>query len=158
MVFIKVLWGVIAIIWTFANLLDMQVTDEASQMLVIIAITLLLSLGNNSTDGLLEQIQQHAKKLTEQSKHIADVLDRIEYQLESSAILNTVPPDDVNEVEQTRSVVFSEQDDSPKISDTHLCPKCNSPMKIRTATKGENQGKQFYVCSDYPNCKEVIPA
>ncbi len=39
-----------------------------------------------------------------------------------------------------------------------LCPNCNSPMHIRTATKGEHQGKQFYVCSNYPNCRGVLPA
>ena len=34
-----------------------------------------------------------------------------------------------------------------------LCPKCYSPMVIRTARK---DGKKFYGCSNFPNCKETV--
>ena len=37
-----------------------------------------------------------------------------------------------------------------------LCPKCNAPMILRTATKGANQGKQFYGCSNFPNCRAIV--
>jgi restriction system protein len=33
------------------------------------------------------------------------------------------------------------------------CPKCGSPMVLRTAKHGVNQGKQFWGCSQYPNCR-----
>lgn len=33
------------------------------------------------------------------------------------------------------------------------CPKCGSPMVVRTAKKGANAGKQFWACSAYPKCK-----
>ena len=36
-----------------------------------------------------------------------------------------------------------------------LCPKCALPMVLRTATKGEYKGKQFYGCQNYPQCREV---
>ena len=39
--------------------------------------------------------------------------------------------------------------------ETKVCTKCNIPMQIKTVTKGEQQGKQFYVCSNYPTCREV---
>ena len=35
------------------------------------------------------------------------------------------------------------------------CPMCNSDLVLRTATKGVNAGKQFYVCSNYPKCKYI---
>jgi hypothetical protein len=35
------------------------------------------------------------------------------------------------------------------------CPKCSSPLVIRTAKKGANAGKQFLACSAYPKCKHV---
>ena len=37
------------------------------------------------------------------------------------------------------------------------CPKCGIPMVLRTATKGENKGKQFYGCKNFPRCREVKP-
>ena len=35
------------------------------------------------------------------------------------------------------------------------CPKCSSPLVLRTAKKGANSGKQFLACSAYPKCKHV---
>jgi len=39
---------------------------------------------------------------------------------------------------------------------TLTCPTCNSPMILRTATKGSNAGKQFYGCTRYPDCKTIV--
>ncbi len=33
-----------------------------------------------------------------------------------------------------------------------LCPICNAPMIRRTAKRGVNAGKEFWSCSNYPNC------
>ena len=33
-----------------------------------------------------------------------------------------------------------------------LCPRCGKPMIKRMARKGINSGKEFWSCSDYPNC------
>ena len=30
-------------------------------------------------------------------------------------------------------------------------------MMLRTARKGRNAGGQFWGCSDYPNCKGIVP-
>ncbi len=38
-----------------------------------------------------------------------------------------------------------------------LCPKCGISMILRTASQGDNKGKQFYGCSNYPRCKEMMP-
>lgn len=32
------------------------------------------------------------------------------------------------------------------------CPRCGSPMVLRTARRGKNSGGQFYGCSTYPRC------
>ena len=37
-----------------------------------------------------------------------------------------------------------------------ICPKCGSKMILRTATKGERTGKQFWGCSTFPKCKCII--
>lgn len=39
---------------------------------------------------------------------------------------------------------------------TILCPKCSIPMVIRKASRGQNAGKEFYGCPNYPKCKEII--
>ena len=36
------------------------------------------------------------------------------------------------------------------------CPKCKNPMILRIARRGKNVGKEFWGCSTYPVCKEVV--
>ena len=36
------------------------------------------------------------------------------------------------------------------------CPKCGHQMQMRTAVKGRNEGKCFWVCMNFPSCKGVI--
>ena len=38
-----------------------------------------------------------------------------------------------------------------------LCPHCGVPMVLRTAQRGQLQGKQFYGCPNFPRCREVVP-
>jgi hypothetical protein len=126
------------------------------------ALMVRITSGNESADKLAEQILQQVKGLAEQSKRIADVLDRIEQQLGSPTLskptISKVVNEIVNAVEQTNSAVLPESKQHPITTpDSYLCPKCHEPMIIRTVTKGENQGKQFYVCSNYPNCQGVLP-
>jgi len=37
------------------------------------------------------------------------------------------------------------------------CPKCGSEMVVRTAKKGPNAGRKFYVCINHPKCKWKVP-
>ena len=53
------------------------------------------------------------------------------------------------------NIVDTQKTVENKVSDSPLCSKCNIPMQVKTVTKGEQQGKQFYVCSNYPTCREV---
>ncbi len=38
-----------------------------------------------------------------------------------------------------------------------VCPKCGIPMVLRTVTRGEHKGKQFYGCANFPRCRQVKP-
>lgn len=38
------------------------------------------------------------------------------------------------------------------------CPKCGSPMVLRTAKRGINAGRKFYGCSRYPQCNGTRPS
>jgi len=37
------------------------------------------------------------------------------------------------------------------------CPKCESEMALRTATKGNGAGRQFWGCSTFPRCRYTLP-
>ena len=38
-----------------------------------------------------------------------------------------------------------------------FCPKCGVKMVLRVSKKGENFGREFYGCPNYPNCRETLP-
>ena len=40
---------------------------------------------------------------------------------------------------------------------TTTCPKCGSPLSLRTTKSGANVGKQFYGCSAFPKCRFTKP-
>ena len=42
-------------------------------------------------------------------------------------------------------------------SSTTTCPKCSSPLALRTARSGANAGSRFYGCSAYPKCRHTAP-
>lgn len=56
---------------------------------------------------------------------------------------------------------YNKQIDNEKESITennfteHVCPKCGGKLILRTAKKGDNIGKQFYGCSNYPKCRYI---
>lgn len=37
-----------------------------------------------------------------------------------------------------------------------LCPRCSSAMVKRTAKGGDNAGKEFWGCSNFPKCREIV--
>jgi restriction system protein len=37
------------------------------------------------------------------------------------------------------------------------CPRCSSPMLLRTAKRGSHSGEQFWGCSTYPKCEGTRP-
>jgi predicted RNA-binding Zn-ribbon protein involved in translation (DUF1610 family) len=48
---------------------------------------------------------------------------------------------------------------APHVSpESHIptCPKCGATMILRTAKKGQNIGKQFWGCSNFPKCRKTL--
>ncbi len=39
---------------------------------------------------------------------------------------------------------------------TKQCPQCGAEMVLRTARRGANAGNQFWGCSNYPKCRQVL--
>ncbi|MFM5840569.1 nuclease-related domain-containing protein [Aeromonas rivipollensis] len=36
------------------------------------------------------------------------------------------------------------------------CPRCGNAMVLRTASRGENRGNQFWGCNGYPTCRGIL--
>lgn len=53
---------------------------------------------------------------------------------------------------------FPEQLASPPViaASSPFCPRCGSPMILRSAKSGANAGKNFWGCSRYPSCRSII--
>ena len=67
------------------------------------------------------------------------------------------PPTAESSVGQTELDAVPETDSSTNQANTVLCPKCNTPMVLRTASKGSKAGTSFYGCANYPHCRETLP-
>jgi len=61
------------------------------------------------------------------------------------------------DLQQHYGVTPSEQSQSqspaPDSAPAPKCPRCQSSMKLKTASKGTNAGAQFWGCSRFPNCR-----
>jgi len=65
----------------------------------------------------------------------------------------------INHVRHVKEIVEKKQQQpvtKPILQNTeNVCPKCGEAMVLRTAKRGDNQGKQFWGCSGFPKCKTV---
>lgn len=58
--------------------------------------------------------------------------------------------------------VLSNEDTAPGLQSVSRqvawlrCPKCASAMKLRTARQGRYAGREFWGCSRYPSCNEIV--
>jgi hypothetical protein len=182
-IIVNIIWGIIAFFWVITTLTNVsssvkfaQSAVQASQLynegtmtiLAIIAITLLIYLGDIAFVDPTESIQQQLNNLTEYSKHMSEILTRHEQQMGGATTSASVFPQKTGNVENLNAIPFSnlsksgtapliQQQTPQEKTGFRYCPKCKSLMNIKTATKGENKGKQYYVCSKYPTCSEVIP-
>ncbi|MBE0437284.1 MAG: NERD domain-containing protein [Methylomicrobium sp.] len=46
-------------------------------------------------------------------------------------------------------------DEKQRPIDDNSCPKCGKPMVLRTVRSGNSQGKQFWGCSGFPQCRTI---
>ena len=62
---------------------------------------------------------------------------------------------DVLNVESNNTDSIAKDTKQEKIG-TPNCPKCNIPMIKRVVKKGNNKGREFWGCSNYPKCRHTI--
>lgn len=54
-------------------------------------------------------------------------------------------------VAHVRKIVTAKENDNSR-----LCPRCGNSMAIRETKKGQNIGKKFWGCSNFPKCRNTI--
>ena len=81
-----------------------------------------------------------------------EIAFRVQPFLKEKATLSTAPSPT-----QPQPQVQPQTESGNPVSAVPICPKCGIPMVLRTATKGEYKGKQFYGCKNFPQCREVKP-
>ncbi len=134
-----------------------QLYNEATAFLLgIISFSLLLLIKSYPNMNLEKEFQKKINDLVNSNNSISDELKEIKQLIKDSGISTNIPLKIPGyQIKDTPSVnepiVKTQKDDS----NIPICPNCLIPMKVRTATKGKYSGKQFYVCPNYPNCKEV---
>lgn len=97
-----------------------------------------MKLDLKSNDGIMDFS-------AEECRRIADFLVRHHYPRETTA--------------QTRAPAKQEAllPPLPAANSERICPRCGSPMALRTAKKGDNAGNSFWGCSTYPKCRQILP-
>ena len=68
--------------------------------------------------------------------------------LETTSNPNMETSDKVEKAEAVAAVTDSS-------SQEKICPRCGNALVLRTATKGDRAGKQFYGCSSFPKCRYI---
>jgi len=80
------------------------------------------------------------------------------YKIESGRLKPSIKTH-INHVQHVKEVVEKKQQPpvtKPILRKTeNVCPKCGEAMVLRTAKRGNNQGKQFWGCSGFPKCRTV---
>lgn len=65
----------------------------------------------------------------------------------------TVPP--VNNTSKTnyRQATQPQNKQAQDTQQGNVCPRCAAPLVVRKTKKGENAGKEFWGCSNFPKCR-----
>lgn len=89
-------------------------------------------------------------------KHVAVLLSDAEVQTVVEAIRSGQMAKGIIASFQTRAEHLESLKTRHESSST--CPKCSSPLVLRTVKSGERAGSKFYGCSSYPKCRYTRPA
>lgn len=68
---------------------------------------------------------------------------------------NTQPVNAAPPIPQQNIPPVAQTMPSMQTNQVPYCPKCGSPLVLRTAKKGDKAGNQFYGCSNFPKCRYI---
>lgn len=96
----------------------------------------------------LTNVSEEVKK-----QHIESINQKHHKNTQSDIICAPSPVNNDTEQNQESKEINNDTDSKEDL----ICPRCSSKLVLRTAKKGENAGKQFYGCSNYPKCRYIMP-
>jgi len=115
--------------------------------------------GSCSSEELIPTVAEENHNLKEEggnsgldSNNLSERGDSVNQCQESQKLIQP----DVSNEEHAYSKIYSKSTDLLKSSKSRSdikCPRCGSKTILRAVIKGKNEGKQFYVCIEYPKCK-----
>lgn len=85
-------------------------------------------------------------------QHIESISQKHHKNTQSDIICAPSPVNNDTEQNQESKEINNDTDSKEDL----ICPRCSSKLVLRTAKKGENAGKQFYGCSNYPKCRYIM--
>ncbi len=110
----------------------------------------------------IESIEKHFKQKgeanLEQQEGMAEPIEAKAEPQEIQTGPQEIAPDtqETKEEEtQTKEVEATLESESTAEAEPMICPKCGSPLVLRTAKKGDKAGNQFYGCSSFPKCRYI---
>lgn len=81
----------------------------------------------------------------EKQAHIDNIKNKVGGNVPSTPVIEAAPADNSALPEETPA----------SANEIPMCPRCGSPLVLRTAKKGSNVGKQFFGCSSFPKCRYI---
>jgi hypothetical protein len=87
-----------------------------------------------------------------------EIAFRIQPFLKEKVTLSTSPsPAQLQPQAQPQQKFSPQPEITNPVNSVPICPKCGIPMVLRKVTKGDNAGKLFYGCKNFPNCRQIKP-
>lgn len=106
-------------------------------------------LSQSDIDGVFNTLLPFAQVSDEvKEKHINDIQNNHSETISDIPVVKetTLPTSDLSEKAKT-----TEENSSTDL----ICPVCGGRLLLRTTNRGDNKGKQFYGCSNYPKCHYI---
>jgi len=102
-----------------------------------------------------EQINDIHEKLTNRTMVTDDVK---ESHVQNIMLRKATPiPKKVDVVAEVEAVIARKANqDVATSTEQKICDRCGADMILRIAKRGQNQGQQFWGCSNYPKCKNTL--
>lgn len=135
-----------------------QINNEVSEMtpdMMCDKIYSILSRYSDVSDDVkrahIAAIEQQLRSEPDDEETIPDIKPESEPHPEQLPIEQII-------AEHVQSMILPTDDNSIQKNDAlsaliKKCPRCGSPLALRTTKKGANVGKQFYGCSRFPKCR-----
>ncbi len=100
----------------------------------------------------VDQLVRHIKK----NHNVQEEMSEKQMLTLGDFFLNAHKQNPQNYMTKYRDLNEIQKEENNTEEEKYICEKCGSTMVLRVAKKGNNAGNEFYGCSSYPKCKNII--